>query len=563
MTEDFRKTAPAPLEPRAFNLPKPFEFTLSNKLKIVVVEDRRLPLVSFRLAFKSGGANDPKDLPGLASMIATMLSEGTKTRTSREIASQVERLGASLHASAGADNTIVAASALSQFTDDILELLADVAINSVFPNEELHIQRDNAKQNLIAQRARPSFLSEERLSKVIYGEHPYSRVSTTEAALDNFTQELLSEFHKNIFIPNNAVFVAVGDVSAENLKQKLEDLFGDWETGELPENNFPAPPEHAARAIYLVDRPGSAQSNIVLANPAIRRNDKDYFALLVMNQILGAGASSRLFMNLREQKDYTYGAYSSLDARRLAGIFEATAEVRSAVTGDALKEFFFELKRIQDEIVPETELQDAKNYLTGVFPIRLETQEGLIGQLTTIQLYDLPADYLEKYRENVAQITAADVQKAAQTYIAPDKMAIVIVGDENTIFEQLRPYSETIEFYNTQGNKKEKNKMGTETATERWNLILSSPQGDLPVTLTLNTDGGNLSGVLNTPVGDGTISGGAYDGAKLETSANLSFQGMPITVQINGDISGDNIEGTVNTEVPGFPPMNFKGTKQS
>lgn len=562
MTEDFRKNPPAPLAPRAFNLPTPQEFVLANGLKLVVVEDNRLPIVSFRLAFRSGNAHDPQDLPGLTAMLTTMLNEGTAKRTSLQIASEVERLGASLAASANSDNTVVAASALSKYTDEVLELMSDVLLNPTFPESELNLHRENAKQGLIAQRAQPSFLSEERLSKVLFGEHPYSVVSATEQSLDGITREKLIEFHRQMLIPNNAVLVAVGDVKADELRQKIENLFGNWEQGNAPDNEFNAPPESTGRTIYLVDRPGSAQSNIVLANLAFNRNHPDYFPMLVMNQVLGAGASSRLFMNLREQKDYTYGAYSSIDARRLAGVFESTAEVRSAVTGDALKEFFYELDRIKNESIPSQEMQDAKNYMTGVFPIRLETQEGLINQLVTMQMYNLPADYLLKYRENVEAITAGQAQTVAGKYITPDKMAIVIVGDASTIWEQIEPYAETIELFDIQGNKKERTTtMFQETTTETWNLTLSTPQGDIPVTLSLNPEGGNLSGKLSTPLGDGTISGGTYDGTTLVSTASISFQGMPVSAQINGTVDGDSIKGSVDTGIIGS--LNFTGTRAS
>lgn len=561
MTENFRQSAPAPLAPRSFNLPTPNETVLSNGLKLVVVEDHRLPIVSFRLAFKTGSANDPADLPGLTSMLATMLNEGTEKRTSLQIASEVENLGASLSSSAGSDSTVVAASSLAVYANEILDLMADVVLNPSFPDEELHLQRDNAKQGLIAQRAQPSFLSDERLSKVLFDTHPYSIVSATEDALDKLTRERLAEFHQRIFVPNNAVFVAVGDVNAADLKQTLEDLFGEWEQGAQSEHQFPAPPERAGRDFFLVDRPGSAQSNIVLANLAINRNHPDYFPLLVMNQVLGAGASSRLFMNLREQKDFTYGAYSSLDARRLAGAFEATSEVRSSVTGDALKEFFYELDRIRDETVPEQELKDAKNYMVGVFPIRLETQEGLINQLVTMQMYDLPADYLQTYRDKINGINATDVQRVAREHVAPDKMAIVIVGDENTVYDQIQPFAENIQLYDAQGKQKERNKMNNATsgAGETWNLNVSSPQGNLPITMVLLKEGESITGTLNTPVGDGAITNGTISNNNLSATANLSFQGMPVNVKITGTINGDSVSGNVDTGVLGS--LAFTGTK--
>lgn len=559
MIEDFRKTAPAPLQPREFNLPTPNEIVLANGLKLVVVEDRRLPILSFRLLFKQGRASEPKEIPGLLSMLTTMMNEGTTNRTSQQIAAEVERLGASLGASAGADNSVVAASVLSEYKSEILDLMADIVLNPTFPENELHLQRDNAKQGLVAQRAQPSFLADEQVSKVLFGEHPYAVVSATEASLDQMTSEILRDFHRQMFVPNNAVLIVVGDVDTDELIGEIENLFGSWQQGEVLNNQFPALPEISQKAITFVDRPASAQSTIVLANQSAKRSTPDFFPILVMNQVLGAGASSRLFMNLREEKDMTYGAYSSFDMRREAGAFEASAEVRSTLTGDALKEFFYEITRIQNEIVPEQELIDAKNYMTGVFPIRMETQEGLINQLVTMQSYELPKDYLQTYREKINQVTTEQAQFAAQKYIAPDKMAIVIVGDAATTLEQVEPYADRIEILDTNGNKKETTEMNPQTATETWNLTLSSPQGDLPVTLKLNSDGGNISGVLQTPMGDGTISGGTYDLKTLMTTASINFQGMNVQAQIAGTIEGDTIEGNVDTGIIGSLP--FKGTR--
>jgi zinc protease len=236
---------------------------------------------------------------------------------------------------------------------------------------------------------------------------------------------------------------------------KIERLFGRWTGVSITQPSFPAPPTGAARILYVIDRPGSAQSNIVIANAGITRTSSDYFPMLLMHTILGANASSRLFMNLREEKGYTYGAYSSLDARRLAGTFRATAEVRTPVTGASLHEFFYELNRIRDDRVPDQELQNAKSYLMGVFPIRIETQDGLIDQLTSVKMFDLPDDYLHTYRDSVNAVTAEDVQRVAQQHVTPDRAAIVIVGDAREIEDQIKDYAETIERYDTEGNKKE------------------------------------------------------------------------------------------------------------
>jgi zinc protease len=446
---------PPPLGPRPLNIPEPFETTLANGLKIVLVEDRRLPLMSFRLAFRSGDANDPSNLPGLTDMLTGLLTEGTETRTSRQLAEEVERIGAVLNVGSSSDFTTVAASSLSIFAEEILELIADVVLRSTFPQNEIDLTRENTKQMLIQQRAQPTFLVTERLSQVMFGAHPYARVSPTEAMLDAMTRDDLLNFRKSLFIPNNAVFVVVGDYDRDEIIARIEQLFGNWKQGTLPAAEFPAIPKRTSRGAYLVDRPGSAQSNIVIANQGITRTSPDYFSLLLMHTILGANASSRLFMNLREEKGYTYGAYSNLDSRRMAGTFRVSAEVRTPVTEASLREFFFELERIRNDRVADEELMNAKAYLTGVFPIRIETQDGLIDQLVSINMLDLSRDFLHTYRDQVNAVTTEDIQNAAQKYVTPDRAAIVIVGDAAEVEPQVKPFSELIEVYDQEGKRKQ------------------------------------------------------------------------------------------------------------
>ncbi len=394
-------------------------------------------------------------MPGLGDAAAKMLNEGTKTRTSRQIAEEVDQIGGALSASVSADNTIVAASAVTMYASEILGLMADIVLNPSFPEKELNIYRENAREELKLHHSQADFLVSERAAKILFGEHPYSVVSNTNAMLDNLSVETLAEFHRAVFIPNNAVFIAVGDVKSEALVAELNSLFGEWAQGEVKSAEFPAFPERAQRTLAIVNRPNSSQANIILGNLAIKRTDPDFFPLTVMNMVLGGGASSRLFMNLREEKGYTYGAYSSLDPRRLTGLFESAAEVRTAVTGDSLKEFFYELERIRTSPVPEEELNDAKNYLTGSFPLRMETQEGLTNQIVSQQLFHLPDDYLQTFRDNINAVTAEDVQRVAQKHIHLDTLAIIIVGDAAQLLEQVGPYAKNIEVYDAEGNLKD------------------------------------------------------------------------------------------------------------
>jgi zinc protease len=494
MSEDLRKSAPEPLPPVGFNIPGAFHTSLENGLKVVVFQDKRLPLVSYRLVFFSGDSHEAKEQIGVTSALAAMLSEGTESYSSRELAEKIERLGSSISVSSSDDFTILAASALSIYGTDILDLIEEIIFRPSFPEEELDLYRRNTIENLKFQRSQPGFLANEQTARILYGEHPYSRVSPSPSDVEKLSRDSLVQFHRQILVPNNAILIVVGDVEREQLLKDVDERFGEWQRGKVATQTFPGLPSRENRTLTIVDRPGSAQSNIVLSNLAIDRNSTDYFPFLVMNQVLGAGASSRVFMNLREEKGYTYGAYTRFDAKKLAGDFEATAEVRTAVTGDSLKEFFYELNRIREDKVSEQELSDAKDFLAGVFPIRAETQEGLTGLIVTQHLYGLPDDYLQTYREKVNAITVDDVERVAKKYISPNEMAVVIVGDAEEMLPQVRDYAADVEIFDTDGNAKDINTYGQSgsdkaiDATGDWDLNVDFQGQAVPVSLKIVQD---------------------------------------------------------------------------
>lgn len=453
--EEFRKNPPAPLVPTSFNIPSPRVSYLSNGLKLLVLEDRRFPLVSFRLFVRSGEVNDPADSPGATAAMASLLTEGTKNLSSLEIAEEIDLLGASLFSGSGYDTTSISASALATHRRRVLEIMSDVIVNPSFPESEVDLYRRNTIEGLKFQRSQPGFLADEQTAGIIFGNHAYSRVSPSVADVERLSRESIAAHHALSMLPNNSVLTAVGDVDADELAVELESLFGDWKKGEISAASLGVVPGRAKRAITVVDRPDSAQANVVIANSAFRRNHPDYFRVAVMNQILGAGAASRIFMNIREEKGYTYGAYSKFDLRCDAGVFEASAEVRTAVTGAALSEFFYELERIREKFVEPDELLDAKSYLTGIFPIRAETQEGLTAFIVQQQVYELPENYMDTYRGNVEAVSADDVLAAAQTHIRPDEAAIVIVGDAAEIVPQVKSFADEVTVVDRDGNPAE------------------------------------------------------------------------------------------------------------
>jgi len=557
--EIFRSKPPAPLQPRPISIPTPKETVLSNGLTLVVVEDNRLPLVSYRLAFRVGGAFDPPALPGLTDLLAGLLPEGTTSRTSKEIADEVARMGASLSAGANSDYTIVAASALSHFNDPVLDLIAEVTLEPSFPENEVELAKQNTKESLRQQRAQPSFLATEMVSRVMFGDHPYAVVAPTPESIDRSTRDEFVKFHRAKLVPNNGVFIVVGNVRYEQILNRVESLFSTWERGEDMVADFPAPPVRTKRIGYLVDRPGSAQSNIVIANSGITRTSPDYFPMMLMHTVLGANASSRLFMNLREEKGYTYGAYSNLDARRSAGTFRATAEVRTAVTGDSLKEFFYELNRIRDTRVSEKELGDAKAYLTGVFPIRLETQEGLTDQLVQIKMLRLPNDYLERYRDRVQAVTAEEIQRVATKYIRPDVAAVIVVGDGASVPEQMQPYCEDIEVYTTAGRRKTA-APGVTDPIGSWSIELETPLGQtIPATLTVSRSNSGFTAVLHSEMGDADLGAVEINDNSFHATTSLERDGHAVEAEVSAFFEGDHTEGSLTLQ--NSPSLPFTGIK--
>jgi len=558
--ETFRSQAPPPLPSHPIVVPEARETVLANGLTVMVVEDARLPLVSYRLALRVGTAFDPPELPGLTDLLAGLLPEGTESKTSRQIADEVARMGASLNAGANSDYTIIAASALSKF-EEILALMAEVVMQPSFPEKEVDLAKQNTKESLRQQRAQPSFLATEMVSRVMFGDHPYSVVAPTPESIDLSTRQHFVEFHKAKFVPNNAVLIVVGNVQFDEIVTRIERLFSGWPKGEDLSSAFPPPPVRSKRSAYLVDRASSAQSNIVIANTGIKRSSADYFPMLLMHTVLGATASSRLFMNLREEKGYTYGAYSNLDARRSAGTFRATAEVRTQVTGDSLKEFFLELNRIGAERVSKKEINDAKSYLTGVFPIRLETQEGMIDQLVQIKMLNLPNDYLQTYRDQVQAVTIDDIQRVASTYVRPDQAAIIVVGDGAQVTEQIRPYCEDIETYTTAGKRKTKADPAVIVdVAGSWSINIETPLGqNIPATLVVTRGAVGLTARISSEMGDADLGKIELQNNSFTSNTSVEMDGHSVGVEIQARFEGDQTTGSLTLR--DSPPLPFEGSR--
>jgi predicted Zn-dependent peptidase len=452
--ESFRKAAPQLPKPGRFILPKTDSFKLANGLEVLFVEDHRFPYVSTNLGFRTGSSDEPKGKSGIADMTAGLLTEGAADLNSKDLARAVEFIGGGLKADCDYDYTIVSGSCLSAYTDKLLDLFGKVVLKPTFPEEELNLQKVNLIQALNIKRSDPDFLIEERFNKVLFGNHPYSIVAPTEASINKINRNELIKYHQEHYLPNKAVLIVVGDFKPEAMKELLNKHLGEsWKAHELNSQVLPEPPKQSGRHIYLVDRPGSVQTSLKVGNLAIKRNSPDFFPMLVANQILGGAAHARLFMNIREDKGFTYGAYSKLSARKALGSFYAQANVRTDVTNPSLLEFLYETEKLRSTRAKDEELDLAKNYLAGSFQLGLETQGGLAQRLLEVKLFDLPADYLETYADKVMAVSAEDVKKASTKLIDSNNMVICAVGDAKKIKADLEIFA-PVAVFNPEGTLK-------------------------------------------------------------------------------------------------------------
>lgn len=434
-------------------LPRAEEASLPNGLRVVLLRSTKVPTFNMQMVVLSGGLSDKSDYRGLASSTASLLREGTAKRSSKDIAEQADALGATLSAGSGLSSmtTNVSTAGLVENLDPTLELFADVIRNPTFPQTEVDKYKTRTLAQLQFQRSIPQFLAAEQFQRAIYGtSHPASLIATPAESIQKLTTKDLAAFHSTYYRPNNAILAIVGDVTLKDIMPKIEKAFGDWQKADVPAFTVPPAPAQSASRIVLIDRPGSVQTVLQLGTLGIERTSPDYFAVLLADRVLGGGPSGRLFMNLREDKGYTYGAYSSFGGSRFKGTWVSSSEVRTDVTEGAMKEFMYELNRLRDEKVPAEELENAKRAIVGSFALSLEQPQSLLQNIITQKLYNLPADYWDTYPQKVAAITADDVQRVAKQYLDLGHLQVVAVGDASKAREVLAKYGK-VEVYDAEG----------------------------------------------------------------------------------------------------------------
>jgi zinc protease len=434
-----RSVMPGKGDESPFRLPPRKNFTLKNGLKVVLVEHRTLPLVSMNLLIPGGSSMDPVELPGLASMTAALMEEGAGGRSSLQLAEDIEALGAQFDVRASTDASVVILSTLKTRMDEALTLMNDVVTRPDFPPAELERQKTNRKVQLTQLRDQPQYVANEAAQRILFGKHPYGRPGLgTTRGIDSITLEHVRDFWKRTFVPDRATLLVVGDVTRKELEVSLGKTLGKWKGGEGMALDLPAPDFPGQRAIHVIDKPGAAQSVIVVGMPGTDRRTSDFAILEVLNTALGGQFVSRLNLNLREDKGYTYGARSRFDFGRVPGAFTASAPVQTEVTAPALREMLKELGDLSGSRPLEgTELAYSVDSIVNGYSRRFATPGQIASELVDVVLYSLPDDAPERFPDEVRAVTATSVKDAAGRYLDLDRAVIVVVGDRKAVVPEL------------------------------------------------------------------------------------------------------------------------------
>lgn len=433
-----RESPPTPGTPRNFTLPPKRNFTLPNGLQVTLIQYGEIPKATVELAVRAGSVAEGPNEVWLAGMTGDYLREGTTTRSASQIAEETARMGGGLYIQVQSNQTDIGADVLAEHAPAFVRLLADVALNPAFPESELPRIRATRLRSLSIARSQPQQLASEKFREVVFGDHAYGRVFPSEQMVQGYTVEQFRQFHRQHYGAGRSHLYVAGRFDPAAVEAAIRDAFAAWERGTPP-----APPNATARterAVHLINRPAAVQSTIFLGMPVVDPSSPDYQALRVTDALLGGSFSSRITTNIREDKGYTYSPGSQIGVFPRTAFWVQTADVTTNVTGASLKEIFYEIDRLRAEAPPTDELRGIQNFLAGIFVLQNSTRAGIINQLQFAELHGLGDDYLNTVVSRVMAVTPADVQRIAQTYFDPAKIAIVVVGDEQQIAEQVAPY---------------------------------------------------------------------------------------------------------------------------
>jgi len=433
-----RMEMPAPLTAHPVPFP-PYQIrTLPNGLQVLVVLHHEEPSVSFRLLVRAGAAQEPSGKPGVASFAATLLDQGTTTKSAEQIADAIDAAGGEI--ATGSDNELayVNGAVLKDRADLALGLAADIAEHPAFAAEEIDRQRKQALSSLEVSYDDPSYLASAVFDRIVFGLHPYGRPNEgTQESIAKLTRDDLVAFHRTWFAPNNALLAIVGDLTTDEAFAAADRAFGSWPRKDVPSPTSVEPPA-PARRLVIVDRPGSAQTEIRVGQLSIARTSPDYLPFDLAVHVLGGEGANRLFGVLRTDRGLTYGAEAELHAYRTSGELVADTNTRSPQTGEVLRLIVEEIARLKDEPVDPRELRGAKDYIEGSFPITIETPSNIALLVLNQLFYGLDLKDLQTFPQRVDRVSVADLQRVANLYLKPDALTIVLVGDASAFADELK-----------------------------------------------------------------------------------------------------------------------------
>lgn len=437
------KPGPAP----TVNISKPKEFTLKNGLKVLVVEDHKLPRVSYMLTIDTPPYHEGK-IAGVSSLTSAVIGNGTKKISKEAFNEEIDFLGANINFW----NTGASGSGLSKYSDRILEIMADGALNPIFSQEEFDKNKAQAIEGLKASEKSVTAVASRVENALLFGTHHPNGEFETEETIGNVTLQDVKNNYASYFVPEKAYLIVVGDVEFDKVKKSVEKLFSGWKKASAPKQEYPVTKNVAKTQIDFVDMPNAVQSEIALVNAVeIRMTDKDYFASVMANQILGGGGEGRLFLNLREDKGWTYGSYSSVGAGKYTSKFKSTASVRNTVTDSAVVEIMKEINKIRTQPVNEDELKLAKAKFVGNFVMETQKPGTIASFALRTKTQNLPADFYENYIKNINAVTVQDVQNAAKKYFQADNIRIIIVGKATDVLSGLEKLPYKVNYYDKFG----------------------------------------------------------------------------------------------------------------
>ncbi len=420
-------------------LPEIQKATLKNGLKIWLVERHQMPTVAFNLVIQTGSDHDQINQPGVASMTSDVIDEGTKTRDALQVSDALESIGANLNIGANMDGTFMTLNILTKYLEKGIDIFSDVLTNPTFPQKEFDRLQKTRLTSLMQQKDQATMIANNAFSYILYGaNHPYGiNPSGTETSIKSMTTGDLVKFYQTYYRPNNATLIVVGDIKMKDISSLLEKSLAEWKPADVPAFNIPTAPSIEKMKVYLVDKPGAAQSEIRIGYPALARSTPDYFPVTLMNRMLGGQFTSRINLNIREKRGFTYGARSGFSFQKGAGPFTASAGVHTDKSDSSVHEFLYEINLMREKGMTADELEFVKKGMVGSFALTFETSAQIAGLLQNIILYGLPENYYNTFLQNTEQVTLQDIDRVSKKYLDTSKMAIVVVGDLGKIKEPI------------------------------------------------------------------------------------------------------------------------------